>query len=129
MTDCIALMRDTLAALHAQGGAPESARHTAGGRAQTARTDARRAGRAREVCGAKLITVFPDNYNLGLPSHQGVVVLFETRTGSVEAIVDAEAITAIRTAAVRRRGDRCPRPERRACADAVWHRRCRPKCI
>src|SRR5690606_12089968 len=32
-------------------------------------------------------------------SHQGVILLFDAETGAVKAIVDAEAITAIRTAA------------------------------
>ncbi|MDR0999573.1 MAG: ornithine cyclodeaminase family protein [Clostridiales bacterium] len=55
---------------------------------------------SRQVAGAKIITVFPSNYQKGLPSHQGVVVLFETETGSLKAVVDGEAITGIRTAAV-----------------------------
>jgi ornithine cyclodeaminase len=54
----------------------------------------------RQIAGAKLITVFQDNYRKGLPSHQGVVVLFETETGSLTAVLDAEMITGIRTAAV-----------------------------
>lgn len=52
------------------------------------------------VAGAKLLTVFPDNYKRKLPSHQGVVVLFDTHTGAIRAVVDAEAVTAIRTPAV-----------------------------
>lgn len=50
--------------------------------------------------GAKVITVF--NSNLGTPyeSHQGAVLLFEPEHGRLLAIVDAGAITAIRTAAV-----------------------------
>jgi ornithine cyclodeaminase len=55
---------------------------------------------SQQVAGAKIITVFPSNYQKGLPSHQGVVVLFETETGALKAIVDGEAITGIRTAAV-----------------------------
>lgn len=52
------------------------------------------------VVGAKLLTVFPDNPVAGRPGHQGVVVLFDDQTGSPLAIVDAEAVTVLRTAAV-----------------------------
>ena len=51
------------------------------------------------VAGVKVLSVFPENYLHGLASHQGVIMLFETDTGAIKAIVDAEAITAIRTAA------------------------------
>lgn len=54
----------------------------------------------RQVVGAKLLTVVPDNPSAGRPGHQGVVVLFDDHTGSPLAIVDAEAVTALRTAAV-----------------------------
>jgi len=50
--------------------------------------------------GAKLVTVFPGNHGTELDSHQGVVLLFEARRGSLLAILDATEITAIRTAAV-----------------------------
>ena len=49
--------------------------------------------------GAKLISVYPGNFALGKPSHQGVVVLFDGPTGDVVCIADASEITAIRTAA------------------------------
>nr|WP_216857147.1 ornithine cyclodeaminase family protein [Paenibacillus tritici] len=52
------------------------------------------------VAGAKLISVFPGNHGIGLPSHQGVVALFDAATGVPLAMVDGQAITAIRTAAV-----------------------------
>ena len=55
---------------------------------------------AKKVAGTKIITVFPGNFSMGLPSHQGVVLVFETRTGKLKAAVDGESITAIRTAAV-----------------------------
>lgn len=53
----------------------------------------------RHVAGAKTISVFPDNHQRGLPSHQGLVSLFDSTTGVVKAILDAQSITAIRTAA------------------------------
>lgn len=49
--------------------------------------------------GAKLISVYPENFSKGRQSHQGVVVLFEPSTGEPVCIVHAGEITAIRTAA------------------------------
>lgn len=49
--------------------------------------------------GAKLISVFPRNFERGLSSHQGLVVLFDRDSGAPEAVVDASAVTALRTAA------------------------------
>jgi ornithine cyclodeaminase len=49
--------------------------------------------------GAKLISVYPGNFNRGRPSHQGLVVLFEPESGAPVCVVDAGEITAIRTAA------------------------------
>jgi ornithine cyclodeaminase/alanine dehydrogenase-like protein (mu-crystallin family) len=49
--------------------------------------------------GAKLISVFPDNFGKGLQSHQGVVVLFDGDSGAVVCVVHAGEVTAIRTAA------------------------------
>jgi ornithine cyclodeaminase len=51
------------------------------------------------VFGAKLVSVYPDNFAKGGPSHQGVVALFDGETGAPTAILDAGEITAIRTAA------------------------------
>jgi len=50
--------------------------------------------------GLKAICVFPGNAAIGKDAHQGAVVLFDGRTGELLAIVNASAITAIRTAAV-----------------------------
>jgi ornithine cyclodeaminase/alanine dehydrogenase-like protein (mu-crystallin family) len=47
------------------------------------------------VFGAKLVSVYPGSE----PSHQGVVALFDAATGAPSAMLDAGAITAIRTAA------------------------------
>lgn len=52
------------------------------------------------VFGAKVISVFPGNHGSPNDSHQGVVLLYETEHGCLQAIVDATAITGIRTAAV-----------------------------
>jgi len=53
-----------------------------------------------EVLGLKVITVFPGNHQRGEESHLGSVLLFEAGMGKPVAILDAAAITAIRTAAV-----------------------------
>jgi len=51
------------------------------------------------VMGIKVITVFPANCESGLPSHQGVVMLFDAKHGQPLMLFDALEITAIRTAA------------------------------
>ena len=49
--------------------------------------------------GAKIISVYPDNFAKGGPSHQGVVLLFDPGSGAPAAVLEAGEITAIRTAA------------------------------
>src|SRR5437868_2612601 len=49
--------------------------------------------------GLKAICVFPDNPARGLDAHQGGVLLFDGATGEPRALMNASAITAIRTAA------------------------------
>lgn len=48
----------------------------------------------------KTVAVFPDNPRRGLDAHQGTVTLFDGETGEVRVLMNASAITAIRTAAV-----------------------------
>jgi ornithine cyclodeaminase/alanine dehydrogenase-like protein (mu-crystallin family) len=45
----------------------------------------------------KLVSVFPGNHHHGLPSHQGVIVVFDEDTGAPLALMDGTYITAIRT--------------------------------
>ena len=59
---------------------------------------------AHAAFGAKLISIYPENFargiqSGGLSSHQGVVVLFDPETGAPVCVVHAGEITAIRTAA------------------------------
>ena len=54
---------------------------------------------AKAPFGAKLISVFQDNFAKGRPSHQGLVILFDPESGAPVCVVDAGEITAIRTAA------------------------------
>jgi len=49
--------------------------------------------------GLKVVTVMPGNHGTPYDSHQGVVMLFGVEHGEPLAILDATAITAIRTAA------------------------------
>ena len=48
--------------------------------------------------GVKLVTVFPQNDEARLPSHQALIALFDPTTGSPLAVMDGTRITAIRTA-------------------------------
>src|SRR5262245_62104478 len=50
--------------------------------------------------GLKVISIFHHNTGSEYDSHQGAVLVFEADHGCLKAIVDASAITAIRTAAV-----------------------------
>ncbi len=50
--------------------------------------------------GLKAICVFPANPSKGKDAHQGSVLLFSAETGELLALMNASAITAIRTAAV-----------------------------
>jgi alanine dehydrogenase len=51
------------------------------------------------VLAAKLLTVFPGNPAAGHPVHQAMIVAFDPITGRPTALMDGDAITALRTAA------------------------------
>ena len=53
----------------------------------------------RAPFGAKILSVFPENFTKGVQSHQGVVLLFDPDSGAPVCILHAGEITAIRTAA------------------------------
>jgi ornithine cyclodeaminase len=55
---------------------------------------------AAPAMGVKVISVFPGNRGTAFDSHQGVVLLFDSEHGRLLAIIDATAVTEIRTAAV-----------------------------
>ncbi len=57
-------------------------------------------GGDKAMFGLKAICVFPGNAGIGKDAHQGGVLLFSGQTGELLAVVNASAITAIRTAAV-----------------------------
>ena len=58
-----------------------------------------RAGR-QPAYGVKVVCIFPENPKKGLDAHQGSVMLLSGETGELLALMNASAITAIRTAAV-----------------------------
>ncbi|MQA73410.1 MAG: ornithine cyclodeaminase family protein [Solirubrobacterales bacterium] len=57
-------------------------------------------GGERPLFALKAVCIFPGNPARGLDAHQGTVTLFDGATGEPTAILDASALTAIRTAAV-----------------------------
>lgn len=99
MQSCIQLMRDTLAAL-ARGEATQVLRTAMKLEGRNVLGVMPSAFQSKNIAGTKVITVMPENSQKGLPSHQGIVIVFETQTGTLKAVVEGEAITAIRTAAV-----------------------------
>src|SRR2546423_7759520 len=46
---------------------------------------------------SKLVSVFPANHEQGIPSHQGLIALFNEKNGTPLAVMDGTYITAIRT--------------------------------
>lgn len=52
------------------------------------------------VAGVKIVGDYVDNYKLGLPSEMALLNLFDPTTGMPRAVVDASAITDMRTGAV-----------------------------
>lgn len=52
------------------------------------------------LAGVKVVGDFHDNYKVGLPSEMAILNLFDPRTGMPKAIIDATAITDMRTGAL-----------------------------
>jgi alanine dehydrogenase len=48
--------------------------------------------------GLKAISIFPANHARGIPSHQGLILLFDDATGTPLCVMDAARVTAMRTA-------------------------------
>jgi ornithine cyclodeaminase/alanine dehydrogenase-like protein (mu-crystallin family) len=101
MDECIEAMAAVLAA-HARGEVHQPLRSVSmppGSEGFLGLMPAHRGGE-RPLFSLKVVCVFPGNPARGLDAHQGAVMLFDGHTGQPTAIVDASAITAIRTAAV-----------------------------
>ena len=54
----------------------------------------------KEIIGTKILSIFPENSKLGLPSIDGVVLLNDHTTGAPIAVMVGQAVTAWRTGAV-----------------------------
>ena len=54
----------------------------------------------KDIIGTKILSIFPENAVLGLPSIDGVVLLNDRATGAPVAVLDGQAVTAYRTGAV-----------------------------
>jgi len=101
MPECIAVMEEALSLL-ARGGTLQPLRtimKPAEVQGVLALMPAFRAG-SEPLFGLKAICVFPANAAIGKDAHQGGVLLFSGETGELLALVNASAITEIRTAAV-----------------------------
>lgn len=99
MQRCIGLMRDALIAL-SNGDAKQIVRPVLPLYDQNVLGMMPAYLASRKVAGVKILAVFPENYRKGIPSHQGQMLVFESETGCLKAIVDAESLTGVRTAAV-----------------------------
>ncbi len=55
--------------------------------------------KTEEVSGVKVVTVAPENSQVGLPSIQGIYYLMDAVTGSPKALLEAKSLTNWRTAA------------------------------
>ncbi|HTO97533.1 MAG TPA: ornithine cyclodeaminase family protein [Myxococcales bacterium] len=70
---------------------------------------------SHDLLAAKLVSVFPRN--VGLPTHQALIAVFDARSGTPLALLDGEEITAQRTAAASALATRLlARPEARTLA-------------
>jgi ornithine cyclodeaminase len=109
---CIPLMREAMIAL-SQGRTKQLLRQIID--LESGRAFGVMPGAIAEAIGAKLISVFPGA--AGIPSHQGVVALFDPDTGAPSAIIDASEVTGIRTAAASAAAtDALARPDSRTLA-------------
>jgi ornithine cyclodeaminase len=100
MKECIALMREAFIALaRGQVHQPLRAIMRPSGAAGVMGLMPSYIAGERAAFGLKAICVLPGNPARGLDAHQGAVLLFSADTGELIAMMNASAITAIRTAA------------------------------
>ena len=101
MEECIEVMSDALAGL-ARGELYQPLRSVVrppGAAALYGLMPGYRAGE-QSAFALKAVVIVPGNPSRGLDAHQGAVLLSNGETGKLEAVLDASAFTAIRTAAV-----------------------------
>jgi ornithine cyclodeaminase/alanine dehydrogenase-like protein (mu-crystallin family) len=101
MEECIELMADVLADL-AHGSVWQPLRFVVRPPEEPSLMGLMPAHRSApgKAYGLKAVCIFPENPARGLDAHQGGVLLFDGETGEPRALVNASAVTAIRTAAV-----------------------------
>jgi ornithine cyclodeaminase/alanine dehydrogenase-like protein (mu-crystallin family) len=99
MDECIAAMEEVLAAL-ARGELFNPLRRAERPPGASSLMGLMTAYRENAWYALKAVVVAPENAARGLDPHQGTVTLFDGETGVPRAIMNASAITAIRTAAV-----------------------------
>ena len=101
MDECIEVMRDALKAL-ALGTVYQPLRMVVRPPEAAGLMGLMPAYRSGEFAafGLKAVCVFPGNTAHGKDAHQGAVLLFDADTGELQAVMNASAVTAIRTAAV-----------------------------
>lgn len=94
---CITLMRQAMTDLSAGRTVQplRSVLHLDEGRAFGVMPGATAKGGA--VFGAKLVSVYPENFAKGRPSHQGAIAVFDPADGALSALVEASEVTRIRT--------------------------------
>ena len=97
MEDCIAAMRQALCSVSA-GNAQMLQRQMLSQPGENKFAVMGGSDQKLGLCGAKVI-VFPGPAAAAAGTHQGIIPLFNAVTGALEAIVDAEEITGVRTAA------------------------------
>jgi thiomorpholine-carboxylate dehydrogenase len=71
-----------------------------------------------DVMGAKLVSFYPGNEGTAFPTHNGLILLFNTQTGEPLAAMDGRLVTEMRTAAVSAAATKYLMPER-SCVLAV----------
>ena len=101
MEECIELMAEALADL-ARGGSWQPLRFVVRPPEEQSLMGLMPAHRTspEPAYGLKTVCIFPGNPARGLDAHQGGVMLFDGETGELRALIDASAVTSIRTAAV-----------------------------
>ena len=107
---CIPIVRDAMIAFSKGETVADPARDHSSRRRPGLRRHARGRWARGAPFGAKILSVFPENFAKGVQSHQGVVLLFDPDSGAPVCILHAGEITAIRTAAASAVATRLPGP-------------------
>jgi ornithine cyclodeaminase/alanine dehydrogenase-like protein (mu-crystallin family) len=101
MRDCIEIVREALVSV-SRGTFEQAPRAilTARGTSGAVAVMTASRGDPTDAFAVKVVGFFPENASAGLATHQGAMLVLDGRTGVVQAVVDAAAVTELRTAAV-----------------------------